>query len=88
MYSFGTNTHGGRFAPLIYCIVTHMLLHDVDHWLLQFTEVVNFRLVLCTVDRYRINKYFLAFFEWASRALRFAVLISWTIKFQHLSFTW
>jgi len=49
------------FALLIYCVVDHALLQatpDVEHdTLLQFTNIMKFRLVACIIDFHpRIDK--------------------------------
>jgi len=48
MSSFGTNTRTKTFAPLIYCVIDHALLQgtrQTHYALLQFINVMNFRLV-------------------------------------------
>jgi len=46
--SFGTHTRTKTFAPLIYCFIDHAFLQgtrQTQHALLQFINVMNFRLV-------------------------------------------
>ena len=48
MFSFDTNRRTETFAPLINCVIDDALIEtmsEIDHPLLQFIDVMNFRLV-------------------------------------------
>jgi len=59
MFSFGTNTR--TETPLIYCVHDHALLQappDIKPTLLQFINIMNVRLTVCTVDLHpRLDEY-------------------------------